>query len=112
MLNKSVECQRCGASVKRKREAQVYCSEHCRDTAKKQRKRQMRSGDAKLALIFHSGLPTGSESRSDDKMVGDLYWGGGPLQGDDYALAYYEDGYPELPACLDRRHKPTLAEAA
>jgi hypothetical protein len=26
MLNKSIECQRCGVTVKRKREAQVYCS--------------------------------------------------------------------------------------
>jgi hypothetical protein len=34
------------------------------------------------------------------------------IQGDDYPLEYYEDGYPELPARLDRRHKPTLAEAA
>jgi hypothetical protein len=34
----------------------------------------------------------------------------GALQGDDYQLEYYEDGYPKLPACLDRRIK--LAEAA
>ena len=27
----------------------------------------------------------------------------GALQGDDYPLEYYEDGYPKLPACLDRR---------
>lgn len=26
-----------------------------------------------------------------------------PLQGDDYQLTYDADGYPELPACLDRR---------
>ena len=26
-----------------------------------------------------------------------------PLQGDDYPLEYYEDGFPKLPACLDRR---------
>ena len=25
------------------------------------------------------------------------------LQGDDYQLEYYDDGYPRLPACLDRR---------
>jgi hypothetical protein len=31
---------------------------------------------------------------------------------DDYPLECYEDGYPELPAYLDRRHKPKLAEAA
>jgi hypothetical protein len=27
----------------------------------------------------------------------------GALQGDDVQLDYYEDGYPKLPACLDRR---------
>jgi hypothetical protein len=27
----------------------------------------------------------------------------GALQGDDYPLEYYPDGYPKLPACLDRR---------
>ena len=26
-----------------------------------------------------------------------------PLHGEDYPLEYYEDGYPKLPACLDRR---------
>jgi hypothetical protein len=37
----------------------------------------------------------------------------GALQGDDYHLEYYEDGYPKLPECLDRRPKPEpLAEAA
>ena len=37
----------------------------------------------------------------------------GTLEGDDYQLEYYEDGYPKLPACLDRRRKPaSLAEAA
>jgi hypothetical protein len=36
----------------------------------------------------------------------------GALQGDDYPLEYYVDGYPKLPACLDRRPGPALAEAA
>jgi hypothetical protein len=36
----------------------------------------------------------------------------GALQGDDYPLSYDADGYPELPACLDRRPKPLLKEAA
>ena len=35
----------------------------------------------------------------------------GALQGDDYPLEYYEDGYPKMPACLDRR-PVKLAEAA
>ena len=30
-------------------------------------------------------------------------WDGPPLQGDDYPLEYYEDGFPKLPAFLDRR---------
>ena len=34
------------------------------------------------------------------------------LQGDDYPLTYDANGYPELPACLDRRPKPPLAKAA
>jgi hypothetical protein len=54
MLNESIECQRCGETVKPKREAQMYCSERCRDAAKKQRKRQMRSGDADLLPIINT----------------------------------------------------------
>jgi hypothetical protein len=35
------------------------------------------------------------------------------LSGEDVQLQYYEDGYPKLPACLDRRRTPEpLAEAA
>ena len=33
------------------------------------------------------------------------------IKGDDYLLEYNSDGYPELPACLDRR-KPRLRQAA
>ena len=35
----------------------------------------------------------------------------GALQGEDYPLTYDENGYPELPACLDRR-PVELAKAA
>jgi hypothetical protein len=35
----------------------------------------------------------------------------GALQGDDYPLTYNEQGYPELPACLDRR-KPKIEQEA
>jgi hypothetical protein len=58
-----------------------------------------------------SGLPAGSQSRSDDKMVGGPYWEGGSLRGDDHPLEYYENGYAKRPACLDRR-KPRLRKAA
>ena len=111
----------CGETFRPKREAQRFCSELCRDADKKHRKR---SGDktATPARIPRSGdmpateLPTG-------------FWDGptlvwperdfhhgptpGALQGDDYPLEYYEDGYPKLPACLDRRSMPEpLADAA
>src|SRR5262249_3727430 len=35
-----------------------------------------------------------------------------PLVGDEIKLDYYEDGYPKLPDCLDRRPEPLLAQAA
>ena len=35
-----------------------------------------------------------------------------PVNGDDFQLEYYSDGYPKLPECLDRRRKPLLVEAA
>ena len=44
-------------------------------------------------------------------MAPTLNWEGGPLQGDDYRLEYDANGYPELPAFLDRRPK-ALKEAA
>jgi len=33
------------------------------------------------------------------------------IKGDDYTIEYHSDGYPKLPACLDRR-KPRLRQAA
>jgi hypothetical protein len=34
------------------------------------------------------------------------------LKGDDYPLQTYSDGFPKLPACLDRRPWPAMAEPA
>jgi hypothetical protein len=34
----------------------------------------------------------------------------GALQGDDYLLEYFEDGYPKLPSYLDRRRPPAGEE--
>ena len=97
MRNDMVECKRCGESVKRKREAQVYCSKLCSDAAKKQRKRQrrtQRSGDAEVTPIPvprnggspATGLPTGSE-RPSGEQTGYKLWEGGPLQGCHPALS-------------------------
>jgi hypothetical protein len=38
--------------------------------------------------------------------------GGDPLSGDDYPLEYYEDGFPKLPACLNRKAKRLRIEQA
>ena len=108
MRNDMVECKRCGETVKRKREAQVYCSRLCSDAAKKQRKRQrrtQRSGDAEVRGSPATGLPTGCERPSGEQTEYEAqkHWEGGPLQGDEYPLEYYPDGYPKLPSCLDRR---------
>jgi hypothetical protein len=34
------------------------------------------------------------------------------LKDDDVQLEYYSDGFPKPPDCLDRRHKPSISEAA
>src|SRR5262245_11583737 len=110
----------CGERFTPKREGQKHCSTRCRDLTKKRLKR---SGDKALTLTpgprsgdkGSTSLPTGLGDgptmvwpERDDKP-----WPTpGALQGDDYPLEYYEDGYPKLPACLDRRPKPVLANAA
>jgi hypothetical protein len=51
----------------------------------------------------HPEYKRGTEPPEDEKSYG---WGkkGDPVaSGDGYQLEYYEDGYPKLPACLDRR---------
>jgi len=35
-----------------------------------------------------------------------------PLSGDDYPIEYHEDGFPKLPACLNRKAKRLLIEQA
>jgi hypothetical protein len=111
----------CGKGFQPKREGQRHCSASCRDAAKKRLKR---SGDKSrpLTQLPRSG-DTPATSQSDGLSDGPtMVWPErdfhqsptpGALQGDDYPLDYYPDGYPKLPTCLDRRLKPEpLAEAA
>ena len=104
----------CGAGFNPKREAQTYCSPRCRDASKKRCKR---SGDREFTLTWvpRSGDIALSDAPSHLNKGSTVIWAssdehGGPtpgaLQGDDYQLEYYEDGYPKLPACLDRRRAP------
>jgi hypothetical protein len=110
-------CKRCDNTFQPKRLAQAYCSAHCRDADAKQRKRANKSMDAR-----ERGIPV---ARSLDIAPSTAPTGpiGPPkpepwttnftevLQGDDYPLEYDANGYPELPAFLDRKQK-ALKEAA
>jgi hypothetical protein len=102
-----------------KRAAQAHCSVRCRDAANKRRKR---SGDKtatpiSIARSGDMGLSDAPSALSDGSKVvwpsRDEHHGTTPgaLHGDDAQLEYYEDGYPKVPACLDRR-RVKLAEAA
>jgi hypothetical protein len=110
----------CGGRFAPKRDAQTYCSKRCANAATQRRKR---SGDitpapTKLARSGDTAANSESEGLADGST---MVWPvrnetppgptPGALQGDDYPLEYDENGFPELPACLDRRRKP-LAKAA
>jgi len=113
-----LECNRCGLEVRRKRLAQVYCSKQCRDSAAKVRQRsadtsrplprERRSADMASNLATTASRDPAEMTLGATSQVPDTY----VSPGDDYPLEYYEDGYPKLPACLDRRRKLVLAEAA
>ena len=109
----------CGCGFNPKREAQAYCSPRCRDASKKRRKR---SGDktSRLSLVARSGDIGHSDAPSPFSDGSTVIWSSrdeqrgptpGALQGDDYRLAYYSDGYPKLPTCLDRRRAPLRVAA-
>ena len=88
------------------REAQLYCSSRCRNLAKV---RRHRSGYTAWPLTavptkrLHAVPPA---SRRPTENPTPYFNPHGPtpgaLKGDDYPLTYDADGYPELPACLDR----------
>ncbi len=131
----TVTCKRCGAIVRRKRQAQKYCSKACANAATKQRGRRksgdirggattlLESGDILLKNIneineleeaISGGMPPykwPEESRN--PMHGTNPDGSTPdaLRGDDFPIAVDENGFPELPTCLDRR-KLKLRRAA
>ncbi len=104
-------CLKCYGDCARPRGAKGTPPSLCRDAAKKQRKR---SGDKTPLDITISEVPSPLGDGSTvvwpvrDEQRGPTP---GALQGNDYQLEYYEDGYPKLPACLDRR-RIILAKAA
>ena len=106
-------CQHCGHPLPppKRGQAQKYCSSRCRKAASRTSlcvtktspaiQHRRRCDTALAAPPPPSSTPLAPPSYG---------WGepGDPaLQGDDYPLEYYEDGYPKLPACLDRRASET-----
>jgi len=135
------KCGYCKAEYQPKREGQDYCGPRCRRAAaygreriangvtRPRRKRVEASetlGGIPIAGSFRNGGFSSIEPVACSEGVGDdsgrdgarperdFHAGPTPgaLQGDDYLLEYYPDGYPKLPACLDRHRKSPLAQAA
>ena len=113
-----IACKRpgCSQTFHRKRLGQSYCSKRCRDADAQARKRTQRSADALERPIRiprsadtkpqpPSPAAVAAPKRETPPPVREFTAGPTPgaLQGDDYPLEYYKDGYPKLPGCLDRR---------
>jgi hypothetical protein len=112
-----VTCEHCGETVERKRTAQRYCSKPCSVSAAVARHRAKSDGESPKEVLTE-GDPVGGIDRSAYSAqrpapavpVTPSAHGSNPdgstpgaLQGDDYQLDYYPDGFPKLPRCLDRR---------
>jgi hypothetical protein len=111
----------CGQRFAPKREKQRHCSRKCRVALAVHRHRSDYTHAIPTALpekrlqapqTQRGGLSDGPTMVWPER-DSQVWPTPGALQGDDYPLEYYEDGYPKLPECLDRRRKPeALAEAA
>jgi hypothetical protein len=104
----------CRAAFQPKREGQQFC---CETHAATVRKRRSRDRSRPLSAVPEKPCHGFLEHRARSTETPAPYFNPhgptpGALQGDDYPLEYYHDGYPKLPACLDRRPKPLLEEAA
>lgn len=106
----------CGIVFTPKRAQQRHCSAKCGTRARVTQHRTRYREEIPSVVQALSDSPTGlGDGPTMVWPERDLHSGSTPraLQGDDVQLKYYEDGYPKLPACLDRRQKPEpLAEAA
>ena len=112
----------CGDAFRPRREAQRHCSTECRVKRAMETYRRSDNKKPEATEAPRSDNTAASEAPAPLSDGPTMVWPErnftqgptpGALQGDDYPLEYYEDGYPKLPACLDRRRTPEpLAEAA
>jgi hypothetical protein len=123
-------CQACGRPFIATRPWQGYCSNTCANRDRQKRRRQaQKCRDSRPAVpsptkcrdtvqatplrpsapILH--VKNRSSTVAKPSPAEDLPLKPSPLDskpvlsGDDVELEYYEDGYPKIPACLDRRAK-------
>ena len=116
----------CGKGFTPKRENQLHCSAKCGTRARVSQHRT-RYSEADLTALPEKPLQAPQTQPGGLSDSPTMVWPEkdprhgtnpdgstpGAIQGDDYPLEYYEDGYPKLPECLDRRPKPEpLAKAA
>jgi hypothetical protein len=115
----SVRTCACGEWFKPKREKQLHCSRRCRVASAVHRHRSDYTVETPSTLP-EKRLQAPQSQRGGLSDGPTMIWAErdtrhgptpGALQGDDVELQYYEDGYPKLPACLDRR-RFKLSEAA
>ena len=107
----------CGARFTPKREMQRHCSTKCGTRARvSQHRTRYMDADPVIPekpLQATSDSPTGLGDGPTMVWREREYTVSPALSGEDVQLQYYEDGYPKLPACLDRRRTPEpLAESA
>ena len=114
----TVTCKRpgCGQTFRPKRLAQRYCSTSCRKADFKRRGRAEKSvPHPPPAIVVAEKRPPALSAlrrRLQCLPTDGASLGIRALQGDDYPLEYYEDGYPKLPACLGPKEPLTLAAMA
>jgi hypothetical protein len=108
-----MECKRCSAAFEPIRKAQLYCSRKCRvaDAVSRHRSDYTEQNPTALPEKRLQAPQPQSEGLGEGPT---MVWPetpsmeglnpegstAGALQGDAIELAYYEDGYPKLPACL------------
>ena len=104
----TITCKRpcCGQTFRTKRLAQRYCSTSCRKADFKRRGRAEKSvPEASPTTVLPEKRPPALERATPPRTAPSYGFdkpGDPPLQGDDYPLEYYEDGYPKIPECLRR----------
>lgn len=99
----TMDCETCGSPMPVARSTKRFCSPRCRVAAA--RALSVTETASPALTPCYAKKPAGDlqiapQTRSTSKL-----WDGPPLQGDDYPLEYYADGYPKLPAYLDRRRR-------